>query len=126
MTENYPSEISDFYLRLGVRREATYDEIKKAYRKAALYWHPDKNPSRKERAHIEFIAVSEAFEVLSDKLSSSINNIPKDNSYSDKKEGTYEYYNELLRKIFEEDSIFLKEMSPELQIIIELFKRFRI
>ncbi len=121
MTENYPSEIPDFYIRLGVRRGADYDEIKKAYRKAALYWHPDKNPSRKERAHIEFIALSEAFERLScqaDKNKEYFAHAPKE------ERGTYEYYYDLFNKIFEDEEI-LKFASPALKTIVALFKQFK-
>jgi len=56
----------DYYQVLGVSRTAGDDEIKKAYRKAALQWHPDKNPDNKEQAESMFKKVSEAYEVLSD------------------------------------------------------------
>ena len=57
----------DAYELLGLQsRQATDAEIKKAYRKSALRWHPDKNPDDKENAEAMFKAVSEAYEVLSD------------------------------------------------------------
>ncbi|MDY0111570.1 MAG: molecular chaperone DnaJ [Candidatus Syntrophosphaera sp.] len=56
----------DYYEVLGVSRDATEDEIKKAYRKLAMKYHPDKNPDNKE-AEEKFKEASEAFEVLSDK-----------------------------------------------------------
>lgn len=122
-----PSETLDMYLRLGIKKGASYDELKKAYRKAALEWHPDRNTD-KEQSHIEFVAISEAFEILSKKLKNKNKSDSDLNNYdfhSDKKEGTYEYYDELFRKIFGEDSIYTKTMSPELKTIIEMFKRFR-
>lgn len=57
----------DYYEVLGVARDANEDEIKKAYRKLAIKWHPDKNPDNKEQAEEMFKRVGEAYEVLSKK-----------------------------------------------------------
>ena len=55
----------DYYEVLGVEKNATADEIKKAYRKKAIQYHPDKNPGDKE-AEEKFKEAAEAYDVLSD------------------------------------------------------------
>ena len=54
------------YEVLGVSKDASQNEIRKAYRAAALRWHPDKNPDRREEAEKRFVAIAAAHEVLSD------------------------------------------------------------
>ena len=56
---------NDFYDILGVSRDASEAEIKKAYRKLAIKYHPDKNPGDKE-AEEKFKEISAAFEILKD------------------------------------------------------------
>jgi len=58
--------MSDYYSLLGIAKGASQADIKKAYRKLALKWHPDKNPDNQEEATKIFKEVSEAYEVLSD------------------------------------------------------------
>lgn len=57
----------DYYEVLGVNKNATDDEIKKAYRKLAKKYHPDANPDNKEESEKKFKEVNEAYETLSDK-----------------------------------------------------------
>jgi len=56
----------DYYRVLEVSKNATSSDIKKAYRRLALKWHPDKNPDNQEDATKKFKEISEAYEVLAD------------------------------------------------------------
>ena len=61
-----PTQKRDYYEVLGVSRTASAEEIKSAYRKAALRWHPDRNPREKPLAEERFREATEAYSVLSD------------------------------------------------------------
>ena len=58
-------EYKDYYKVLGVERNASKDEIKRAYRKLALKTHPDRNPGN-AKAEEQFKEINEAYQVLSD------------------------------------------------------------
>ena len=65
----------DYYAILGVGKNATEDELKKAYRKMALKYHPDKN--KDPDAEDKFKEIAEAYEVLSDCKSTKTKNMKK-------------------------------------------------
>lgn len=56
----------DYYDILGVAKSATEAELKSAYRKMALKWHPDRNQDKKEESERQFKEINEAYQVLSD------------------------------------------------------------
>jgi len=56
----------DYYQILGVPRNASQDQIKKAYRKLAMQYHPDRNPGKEAWANDKFKEINEAFGVLGD------------------------------------------------------------
>ena len=60
------SQQKDYYEVLGVSKEATPEEIRKAYKKLAIKWHPDKHVDDKKEAEEKFKEIAEAYSVLSD------------------------------------------------------------
>jgi curved DNA-binding protein len=58
--------MEDYYKILGVSKKSSQDEIKKAYRKLAMKWHPDKNKDQQEIAEKKFKKISEAYQILGD------------------------------------------------------------
>ncbi|KAI3977987.1 hypothetical protein MKX01_032364 [Papaver californicum] len=56
----------DYYNMLKVSRNASDENLKKAYRRLAMRWHPDKNPNNKKEAESKFKQISQAYDVLSD------------------------------------------------------------
>jgi len=61
---DFKSESDKHYEILGVARNATDAEVKKAYRQGALKWHPDKHPTDTEKAEAMFVALTEAYEYV--------------------------------------------------------------
>jgi DnaJ-class molecular chaperone len=60
------SSVTDPYRVLGIKPSASDKEIKEAYRKLCLKYHPDRNPDNKEEAEKRFKEISEAYRILSD------------------------------------------------------------
>jgi DnaJ family protein C protein 3 len=60
------SKRKDWYKILGISRTASISEIKKAYKKLALQWHPDKNVGNREEAENKFREIAAAYEILGD------------------------------------------------------------
>lgn len=64
----------DYYKTLGLTRSANKEDIKKAYRRLAVKWHPDKNPNNRDEADKKFKQIAEAYQVLSDDSKRSMYN----------------------------------------------------
>jgi curved DNA-binding protein CbpA len=58
--------LKDYYRILGVNRDASAQDIKKAFRQLALRYHPDRNPDNMKQAEEKFKEINEAYEVLGD------------------------------------------------------------
>merc|ERR1719420_789187 len=63
------SEDDDYYRILGVAKDVSEDGLKRAYKRQALRWHPDKNQHRAAQASERFKKVAEAYQALSDRKS---------------------------------------------------------
>ena len=59
-------EETDYYKILGVQRGASEDQVKKAFKKLAIRFHPDKNQDNPEEAKVKFQKIANAYETLSD------------------------------------------------------------
>jgi curved DNA-binding protein len=58
--------LKDYYEVLGVDREASQEEVKKAFRRLALRYHPDRNPKNQKQSEERFKEINEAYQVLID------------------------------------------------------------
>ena len=65
----------DYYKLLGVKRSASKSEIRRAFKKLSLKYHPDKNKDNPEKAKAKFIKIANAYEVLNDDKLSNINTV---------------------------------------------------
>lgn len=98
----------DYYAILGVDKDADQKTIKKAYRKLALKWHPDKNLENKDEAEAKFKEIGQAYEILSDtKKRRAYDNGGMDQVFTDFGD-IFEHFNanSFFNHIFEEDPFF--------------------
>lgn len=131
------------YEVLNVARDVNNEDLKKAYRKAALKWHPDKNLENPDIAKEQFQLVQQAYEVLSDSherawydnhrdaiLKGGLGGDYKDDSldvfpyfsttcykgYGDDDDGFYSVYREVFNKIAAEDAEFMEDGDSEFEV----------
>ncbi|XP_014252782.1 dnaJ homolog subfamily B member 6-like isoform X2 [Cimex lectularius] len=82
----------DYYKVLELTKGCSTADIKKAYRRLALKWHPDKNPDNPEEANKKFKEISEAYEVLSDDGKRKIYDEHKANGKTTNSSGYHHHY----------------------------------
>ncbi|XP_054714097.1 dnaJ homolog subfamily C member 21-like [Uloborus diversus] len=131
------------YEVLGVDISCTADDLKKAYRKLALEWHPDKNLDRLEEAKETFQSIQQAYEILTDPqerawydrhrddiLRGGAEEAYKDDcldvyqffntgcfkGYNDDEKGFYTVYREVFEKIAAEDQPFIDDEEEDIQV----------
>lgn len=99
----------DYYELLGVSRNASPDDIKKAFRKLALKYHPDRNPDNKQESEKQFKEIAEAYEVLSDpEKKNKYDRFGHEglSGFTGRNYGSYEDIFENFSDLFEGDSLF--------------------
>jgi len=133
------------YEVLAVSRDASEEELKKAYRQLALKWHPDKNPANAEEATAQFRLIQQAYEVLSDAQERAFydrhrdqilrGGFGSDSTYQDNSLNVYQYftascytghgdddkgffavYREVFKTLAAEDSEFAKDGDSDFEI----------
>ena len=92
---------NDYYKILGISKKATLKTIKKAYRKLAVKYHPDKNPDNKEFAEKKFKEIAEAYNILSNKEKKEQYDL-----YGESFNNNYVNPNELYNEFFGKDDPF--------------------
>lgn len=83
---------TDYYKTLGISFKATSSEIKKAYRKLALLYHPDRNPTNPEKYQKIFANINEAYKILSDEKSRKRYNLTYKLKITEKTQALTPYY----------------------------------
>ncbi|KAL8553886.1 hypothetical protein ACS0TY_002235 [Phlomoides rotata] len=95
-----------YYSVLGIRKDASFSDIRSAYRKLALKWHPDrwaKNPSAAGEAKCHFQKIQEAYGVLSDKGKRSMYDAGILDMLEEEDEGMYDFLNDLMDMMEQQD-----------------------
>ena len=85
--------MKDYYKILNIEKNANKDEIKSAYKKLALQYHPDKNPNNKALAENKFKEISEAYSILSDPQKK--NNYDNGNNIIINRENPFDIFNNI-------------------------------
>ncbi|KAK1293303.1 Chaperone protein dnaJ 72 [Acorus calamus] len=99
MDRNGGGDYNDYYAVLGIRKSASHLEIRAAYRKLAMKWHPDRwarNPTVVGEAKRRFQLVQEAYSVLSDKGKRAMYDAGLFDPFEDEDEGFSDFMQEML------------------------------
>uniref|UniRef100_A0A7S2YG88 J domain-containing protein n=1 Tax=Entomoneis paludosa TaxID=265537 RepID=A0A7S2YG88_9STRA len=104
--QQHQQQSEDPYAILGVSRDASAAQIKSAYRKAALRYHPDKAPmDQKEQANVQFAKIANAYEILSDESKRSQQYSPSSSSNTAPYNPSHHFHDpfEVFRHVFREE-----------------------
>ncbi len=112
-------KFENYYEVLEVNKDASFEEIKEAYREKIRIWHPDKNKSNLHEANEKSILINEAFEILSDsekrKQYDTMIKFTKGKSFD-------EINDQNFSKTFEKAKSSLKDIKEEVVLLYQLFQ----
>ena len=115
----------DYYDVLGVNKSASPEELKSAYRKLAVKYHPDKNIENKEEAEKKFKEIAEAYEILSNKDKYASNNSFRQQHFNSQFVNPHEIFNQIFKDMNISNNAFNTRMHVNINVPMQRNNVFR-
>lgn len=113
-SQNQKSQGKNYYEILGLKENATQQEIDEAYKKLSKQWHPEKNSANRKQAEAKFHDISEAYEVLSNRNSRTHYDEMSSRSYTDEDaERTFQQFFQEHGMMDEDEKKFFDQYYPD-------------
>ncbi len=114
-----------YYKILDLNTGATDEEIKKAYKKLAVKYHPDKNIENKEEAEKKFKEIAEAYEILSNKDKYASNNSFRQQHFNSQFVNPHEIFNQIFKDMNISNNAFNTRMHVNINVPMQRNNVFR-
>tara|TARA_B100000900_G_scaffold415334_1_gene444842 strand:- start:3088 stop:3582 length:495 start_codon:yes stop_codon:yes gene_type:complete len=114
-----------YYKILDLNTGATDEEIKKAYKKLAVKYHPDKNIENKEEAEKKFKEIAEAYEILSNKDKYASNNSFRQQHFNSQFVNPHEIFNQIFKDMNISNNAFNTRMHVNINVPMQRNNIFR-